>query len=100
MFRFVTKTTYGGLSSRLSIHKRTTLSSRFSSNFARLPENQGLYKKDLEKDSCGVGIVAHLKRLSSRQILVDANQMLVRMSHRGGCGCEVNTGDGAGHKKI
>ncbi|KAJ8452700.1 hypothetical protein Cgig2_005036 [Carnegiea gigantea] len=26
----------------------------------------------------------------------DAVEMLVRMSHRGACGCEVNTGDGAG----
>jgi glutamate synthase domain-containing protein 1 len=43
-----------------------------------------------------VGLVAHLKRQASRQIVVDANEMLVRMSHRGGCGCEPNTGDGAG----
>jgi glutamate synthase domain-containing protein 1 len=37
-----------------------------------------------------------MKKIASRQIIIDANQMLVRMSHRGGCGCEVNTGDGAG----
>lgn len=28
--------------------------------------------------------------------MVDANEMLVRMTHRGACGCEENTGDGAG----
>ena len=61
-----------------------------------MPAKQGFYDSSLEKDSCGVGIVAHLKRSASRQIVIDANQMLVRMSHRGGCGCEVNTGDGAG----
>ncbi|TFJ88427.1 hypothetical protein NSK_000001 [Nannochloropsis salina CCMP1776] len=60
------------------------------------PETQGLYNKANERDSCGVGLVAHLKKKASRQIVVDANEMLVRMSHRGGCGCEPNTGDGAG----
>jgi glutamate synthase domain-containing protein 1 len=28
--------------------------------------------------------------------VTDAIEMLVRMAHRGACGCEVNTGDGAG----
>lgn len=28
--------------------------------------------------------------------VTDALEMLVRMSHRGACGCETNTGDGAG----
>lgn len=64
--------------------------------FTKFPMKKGAYDPALEKDSCGVGLVAHLKRVSSRQIVLDANQMLVRMSHRGGCGCEVNTGDGAG----
>lgn len=68
-----------------------------NSAFTRFPVAPGsLYSKDLEKDSCGVGLVAHLKKQASRQILLDANEMLVRMSHRGGCGCEPNTGDGAG----
>lgn len=43
-----------------------------------------------------MGLVAHLKMSASRDIVEDANQMLVRMSHRGGCGCEPNSGDGAG----
>lgn len=28
--------------------------------------------------------------------MADALEMLVRMTHRGACGCEPNTGDGAG----
>jgi len=68
-------------------------SKKWISNF---PAAQGLYRPELEKDSCGVGLVAHLKKDASRQIVLDANEMLVRMSHRGGCGCEPNTGDGAG----
>eukprot|EP00903_Cladosiphon_okamuranus_P022094 g20316.t1 len=56
----------------------------------------GLYDPALEKDSCGVGLAVQMKSVASRQIVVDANEMLVRMTHRGACGCEENTGDGAG----
>jgi glutamate synthase (NADPH/NADH) large chain len=61
-----------------------------------LPEKQGLYDPALEKDSCGVGFVAHVKGEASHQIVLDADHILQRMVHRGGCGCEANTGDGAG----
>lgn len=66
--------------------------------FTKFPrfKKRTLYDAKLEKDSCGVGLVAHMKKQASRQIVLDANEMLVRMSHRGGCGCEVNSGDGAG----
>jgi len=60
------------------------------------PEKQGLYDPAFEKDSCGVGFVAHIKGKPSHQIVVDAEIMLQRMEHRGGCGCEPTTGDGAG----
>jgi len=108
------------------------------------PKKQGLYDPALEKDSCGVGMVAHLKgqvrmtsigwhetrvdprsgpldgtgrgscyrarvgagtptppsppypTQASHEIVRDANTMLVRMAHRGGCGCEPSSGDGAG----
>ena len=51
-----------------------------------LPEKQGLYDPALEKDSCGVGFVAHIKGEASHQIVLDANHILQRMVHRGGCG--------------
>jgi len=60
------------------------------------PKKQGLYDPSYEKDSCGVGFVANMKGNPSHQVVVDALEMLVRMEHRGGCGCEPNTGDGAG----
>lgn len=60
------------------------------------PEKQGLYDPSLEKDSCGVGFVAHVKGKASHQIVLDADQILRNMNHRGACGCEANTGDGAG----
>jgi glutamate synthase (NADPH/NADH) large chain len=61
-----------------------------------LPSKQGLYDPTFEKDSCGVGFVAHIKGKASHQIVTDAEIMLQRMEHRGGCGCEPTTGDGAG----
>ncbi len=60
------------------------------------PSRSGLYDPGQEKDSCGVGFVAHIKGLRSHQIVLDAEQVLRNMKHRGGCGCERNTGDGAG----
>ncbi|MEM9296670.1 MAG: glutamate synthase central domain-containing protein, partial [Planctomycetota bacterium] len=49
-----------------------------------------------EHDACGVGFIAHLKGKRSHAIVRDALVMLSRMDHRGACGCEENTGDGAG----
>ncbi len=60
------------------------------------PERQGLYNPRDERDSCGIGFLAHIKGQRSHQIVVDANEMLINLSHRGACGCEANTGDGAG----
>ena len=61
-----------------------------------LPDTRGLYDPSNEKDSCGVGFVAHVKGVHSHSIIRDANQVLCAMDHRGACGCEPNTGDGAG----
>jgi hypothetical protein len=55
-----------------------------------------LYDATQEKDSCGVGLIANLKSKPSRHVVETADEMLVRMSHRGGCGCDPNSGDGAG----
>lgn len=67
------------------------------SAFSQVPEKPlGLYDPAYDKDSCGVGFVAELSGESSRKTVDDAIEMLVRMSHRGACGCETNTGDGAG----
>ncbi|SFH85495.1 glutamate synthase large subunit [Planctomicrobium piriforme] len=60
------------------------------------PEDQGLYSSEFEHDSCGVGFVAHIKGQPSHQIILDADRINRHMTHRGACGCEENTGDGAG----
>ncbi|MFP6621641.1 MAG: glutamate synthase large subunit [Pirellulaceae bacterium] len=67
-----------------------------NTNKHTFPEKQGLYDPANEKDSCGVGFVAHIKGQPSHQIVLDADQILRNMNHRGACGCEPNTGDGAG----
>ena len=59
-------------------------------------ENQGLYDASFEKDSCGIGFVANLKGRKSHDIIDKALTMLEHMEHRGACGCESTTGDGAG----
>ncbi len=56
----------------------------------------GLYRQQFEHDSCGVGFIANIKGNKSHQVVADAITMLERMNHRGACGCEPNTGDGAG----
>lgn len=58
--------------------------------------SSGLYHESFEHDSCGVGFVANVKGHKSHQLVSDALTMLERMEHRGACGCEPNTGDGAG----
>jgi glutamate synthase (NADPH/NADH) large chain len=60
------------------------------------PQKYGLYDPAFEKESCGVGFVADVNGVRSHQIVRDADEVLRRMTHRGACGCEPNTGDGAG----
>src|SRR5665647_1045388 len=57
---------------------------------------KGLYSSQFEHDSCGIGFVANIKSNKSHQIVSDALTILENMEHRGACGCENNTGDGAG----
>ncbi|GIW81554.1 MAG: hypothetical protein KatS3mg105_3361 [Gemmatales bacterium] len=64
--------------------------------FARMPEKQGLYDPAYEHDSCGVGCVVDLNNRPSHDIVDKAIQVLLHLEHRGACGCEPNTGDGAG----
>src|ERR1700753_1206185 len=60
------------------------------------PPAQGLYDPQFEHDACGLGFVVHMKGKKSHQMVTDALKILVNLDHRGACGCETNTGDGAG----
>src|SRR6058998_999578 len=57
---------------------------------------QGLYDPRHEHDACGVGFVVNIKGRKSHTIVQQALQVLINLLHRGACGCEPNTGDGAG----
>src|SRR5579871_6004346 len=60
------------------------------------PQKQGLYDPQYEHDACGVGFVVNMKGRKSHALVEQALQILVNLDHRGACGCEANTGDGAG----
>src|SRR5678815_1046705 len=61
-----------------------------------LPPKQGLYDPQFEHDACGVGFVVNIKGRKSHEIVRQALTILINLRHRGACGCEYNTGDGAG----
>lgn len=61
-----------------------------------LPAKQGLYDPRFEHDACGMGFVANIKGRKSHEIVRQALTVLGNLDHRGGQGCEANTGDGAG----
>ena len=61
-----------------------------------LPPKQGLYDPDFEHDSCGIGFIVNIKGKRSNKIVKQAIEILKNLEHRGACGCEYNTGDGAG----
>ena len=57
---------------------------------------KSLYNPALEKDACGVGLIANLNNTPQHSIVSRAIKMLENMDHRGATGYEQNTGDGAG----
>ena len=60
------------------------------------PKKQGLYDPAHEHDACGVGFVVDLKGRKTHSIVEKAIEVLLNLEHRGACGSEKNTGDGAG----
>jgi glutamate synthase (NADPH/NADH) large chain len=58
--------------------------------------DQGLYRPEFEHDSCGTGFITNINGHKTYQTINDALTMLENMEHRGACGCDPETGDGAG----
>ncbi|KAJ6672830.1 GLUTAMATE SYNTHASE 1 [NADH] CHLOROPLASTIC [Salix viminalis] len=56
----------------------------------------GFMTRRLIRIRVGLGLWLNYQGKNSRKTVNDALEMLVRMAHRGACGCETNTGDGAG----
>ncbi|MGH9436511.1 MAG: hypothetical protein ACRD22_01120, partial [Terriglobia bacterium] len=61
-----------------------------------LPARQGLYDPINERDACGIGFVASIEGRKSHDIISKGIQILINLTHRGACGCDPETGDGAG----
>ncbi len=60
------------------------------------PPGQGLYDPETEHDACGVGFVVNMHGKASHEIVRSGLEILVNLTHRGACGCDPLTGDGAG----
>ena len=66
--------------------------------FPDLPRmrKEGLYDPSTEHDACGVGLVANINGERSHTIIDQGIEVLVNLGHRGACGADPRTGDGAG----
>jgi glutamate synthase domain-containing protein 2/glutamate synthase domain-containing protein 1/glutamate synthase domain-containing protein 3 len=62
----------------------------------RTLRKQGLYDPFFEHDACGVGFVANIDGTRSHAIIEQGLTVLRNLTHRGACGCDPETGDGAG----
>ena len=65
---------------------------------SRMPSltKQGLYDPQFERDACGVGVVANITGDKSHDIIQKGLEVLINLGHRGACGWDPETGDGAG----
>ncbi len=61
--------------------------------------NRDLYaglERPEERGACGLGFVVNIDGRKSHDIIVKGIQVLINLTHRGACGCDPETGDGAG----
>ena len=61
-----------------------------------VPQKQGLYDPAFERDACGVGFVASIRGEKSHDVVQKGLRVLLNLEHRGVCGCDPESGDGAG----
>jgi glutamate synthase (NADPH) large chain len=64
--------------------------------FLGVPGARGLYHPRHEHDACGIGFVASIEGQKSHEIVLKGIEILINLKHRGACGCDPKTGDGAG----
>ncbi len=74
----------------------TVADGEWSATKQGLPPAQGLYDPRNEHDACGMGFVASLRGEKSHSIIDKGLEILINLAHRGACGCDPETGDGAG----
>src|SRR6516165_6051381 len=59
-------------------------------------QSRWLLDPETERDACGVGFVVDVKGERSHAIVEKGLAVLRNLTHRGACGCDPLTGDGAG----
>ncbi|MEO5926021.1 MAG: glutamate synthase large subunit [Bryobacteraceae bacterium] len=57
---------------------------------------QGLYDPQYEHDNCGMGFIVNLDGAKTHDVIKKGIEILINLTHRGACGCDPETGDGAG----
>lgn len=57
---------------------------------------QGLYDPQFEHDNCGMGFIVNLDGAKTHDVVKKGIEILINLTHRGACGCDPETGDGAG----
>ena len=72
------------------------LSPKTKAKLSSAAQAQGLYRASHERDACGIGFVAEVKGRKSHEIITQGLDVLVKLTHRAGCGADGKTGDGAG----
>ena len=70
-------------------------SKKIKQNFDLL-KSTGSYDPKLERDACGVGLVAKITGEATHEIVTKSLQALCNLEHRGASGADPETGDGAG----
>ena len=78
-----------------ALHEQLKIARKLDSNGGRRPA-EGLYDPANEHDACGVGFVANIKGRKSHDLVMKGLEVLANLEHRGACGCDPDTGDGAG----
>lgn len=58
--------------------------------------NFPLYDPRNEHDACGIGFIVNIQGGRSHDIISKGIEILINLTHRGACGCDPETGDGAG----
>ncbi len=67
------------------------------SKYLKIPKVENtLHKPELERDACGVGVVAHIKGERSHRVLRLGLDSVCNVTHRGAVNADGKTGDGAG----
>ncbi|WP_445465030.1 glutamate synthase large subunit [Faunimonas sp. B44] len=76
---------------RAAAKRAASMTTRFAA-----PSGPGLYDRRNDRDSCGVGFIAHMGGQKSHKIIQDGLQILENLTHRGAVGADPLVGDGAG----